>query len=183
MKVMEFVEMYKKNSRIDIEKCLEVKKYISIVQKRQIAELVLSNCTSIVDGAVRVDSVERYLLFTIAVISMHTNLEFVSTEDEDYDAINDYDILCESDLLVKIIDTFKDDYASCQEILNMMTADMVQSSVTIEQKIGKFLDGVQEILDKATNSLVEKINMDDLLGNLQLDQAKLLDVYNLINGK
>ena len=180
MKVQELVEMYNKNQRIDIEKKIETRKYVGIEFKQRMAQLVLDNCTTVIDGEVHIDSVERYILFTISVISMHTNLEFVDNEAENHSALDDYDLLCESGLLVKIIDTFKDDYASCQEILNMMTADRMQDSMTIERKINSLLDSVQNTLGGALGNLMEKINIDDLLGVPSIDQGKLMDIYNLI---
>ena len=180
MKVIELVEMYEKNPRIDIAKKLEVIPYVSIEYKRELAKLVLDNCISIVDGEIHIDSVERYLLFTISVIGMHTNLEFSYEEDANGGVINDYDALCESGLLVKIIDTFKDDYASCQEILNMMTTDRLQGNMTIEKKIYQFLDAIQEIVANGVNNLTEKLDLDTLSG---LDQDKFMQLYNLIGNK
>lgn len=180
MKVQEFIEMYEKNPRIDIAKKLEVIPYIGIEYKRELARLVLDNCTSVVDGEIHVDSVERYLLFTISVIGMHTNLEFSYPEDSDGSSIYDYDLLCESGLLVKIIDTFKDDYASCQEILNMMTTDILQDNMTIEKKLYQFVDIIQEISTNGINKLVEKLDFDSLNG---LDQEKLTKLYSLLINK
>lgn len=182
MKVNEFIEMYEKNPRIDISKTLEVVPYIGIEYKRELARLVIDNCTSVVDGEIRIDSVERYLLFTISVIGMHTNLEFSYDEESDGNSIYDYDALCESGLIGKVIDTFKDDYASCQEILNMMTADMLQYNMTIEKKLYKFIDAIQEIFSNAVDGMVEKLDVDSL-GNLQLNQDKLIKLYNLIGNK
>lgn len=182
MKVNEFIEMYEKNPRIDISKTLEVVPYIGIEYKRELARLVIDNCTSIVDGEIHIDSVERYLLFTISVIGMHTNLEFSYSEESDNNSIYDYDVLCESGLLAKVIDTFKDDYASCQEILNMMTADRLQTNMTIEKKIYKFVDAIQEILAGAVDGMIDKLDIDSL-GNLALDQNKLTQLYDLIGNK
>lgn len=180
MKINELVEMYEKNPRIDIAKKLDTIPYISIGYKRELAKLVLDNCTSIIDGEVHIDSVERYLLFTISVISMHTNLEFSSSEDSEHNVVDDYDSLCKSGLLVKIIDTFKDDYVSCQEILNMMTADRLQDNMTIEKKLYQFLDSIQEMLSNGVNNLIENLDLDSLAG---LDQDKLMGLYNLIGNK
>lgn len=179
MKVQELVEKYNKNPRIDIAKEIETQTYIGIALKREMAQLILDSCTTIVDGEIHIDSVEKYILFTTAIIAMHTNIEF-SDENGEGSAIDDYDALCESGLLVKIIDTFKDDYAACQEILNMMTADKMQDSMTIEKKLGNFLDGIQNILGGAVNGLVDKLNIDDLMGNLPVDQTKLLELFNSI---
>lgn len=179
MKVKEFVEMYEKNSRIDIAKTVETEPYIGIMQKKQIAELVLENCTYEIDGEIHIDSVERYILFTITVISAHTNLEF---DHENNASIDDYDMLCKSGLLIKVIDTFKDDYASCQEILNMMTTDKLQESMTIEKKLYQFFDGVQYILDEVLNGIVEKIDLD-ILKSLPIDKDSLSNLSNLFEKK
>jgi hypothetical protein len=179
MRIKELVEKYEKNNRIDVAKEIEAVSYIGILQKRQIAELVLDNCTSVVDGEVHIDSVERYLLFTMAVITAHTNLEF---DHENNSAIDDYDELCKSGLLIKVIDTFSDDYASCQEILNMMTADKLQYSMTIEKKLYQFFDNVQYTLDEALGDIVEKINFDGI-NDLLADKSKLLKLTNLFEKK
>jgi hypothetical protein len=179
MKIKQFVEMYKANQNINIEEQLEVIKYVSIVSKRELAKLVLENCTSMVDGEIHMDSVERYILFTIAVITMHTNLEFSDEENEEYDAIDSYDMLCEHGLLTKIIDTFADDYAACNEILNMMTADLMQDNMTVEKMLYKFLDGIQDTLDSAIYSLVDKFS-PEMLGDLQLNQDNLSQLYKLL---
>ena len=179
MKVKNFVEMYEKNSRIDIAKTVETEPYIEIVRKRQIAELVLEHCTYEVDDEIHIDSVERYILFTISVISAHTNLEF---DHDNNAAVDDYDMLCKSGLLIKVIDTFKDDYVACQEILNMMTSDKLQDSMTIEKKLYQFLDGIQYTLDETLNGIVEKINFD-ILNDLPIDKSKLLKLTNLFEKK
>jgi hypothetical protein len=179
MKVQEFIEKYNANQRIDIAKALEVKKYVGIETKRMMAGLVLDNCMTVDNGEVYVDSLDRYILFTLAVIGIHTNLEF-STEDDDMnDAIEEYDALCESGLLVKVIDTFKDDYTSCQEILNMMTADRLQHSMTIEKKLGQFLDSIQNICGDAVNQLIAKLDINEI-ANMQLDTNNISELLNLI---
>ena len=180
MKVQEFVEKYNNNDRIDIAKTLEVKKYIGLSTKRELSKLVLDSCTRVVDGEIHIDSVERYILFTISVISMHTNLEFSYNDNDEHSAVDAYDMLCESGLLVKIIDTFKDDYASCQEILNMMTADKMQDNMTIEKKMYMFLDGVQNMLENSINKLIDQINVDELVKNLPANKEQLVDLFDSI---
>ena len=182
MKVNEFIEMYEKNPRIDIAKQLEVKKYVGIDYKRRIADLVLDNCTTIVDGEIHIDSIERYILFTLAVLGMYTNLDFSYEEDSESSSIDDYDALCESGLLVKIIDSFKEDYMSCQEILNMATSDRLQNNMTIEKKLYQFLDAIQNMLSGVVDNLVENLDIDSL-SDLQLDQDKIMKLYNLIENK
>lgn len=179
MKVMEFVEKYNKNQRINIASELEVKQYIGIGQKRQLAELVLENCTSAIDGEIHVDLIDRYILFTIAVIGVHTNLEFSDGENEEHSSIDDYDMLCEAGLLVKIIDTFKEDYASCMEILNMATDNIMQDNMTFEKKFYNFLDEIQNTITIAVGQLTEKLNIDSL-NDQSLDLNNLSQLLTLM---
>ena len=111
---------------------------------------------------------------------MHTNLEFNDEENEYYSVIDDYDALCRSDLLTKIIDTFKDDYASCQEILNMMTADRLQDNMTIEKKMYQFLDSIKEMLSAGIDNITSKLNIDELM---EFDPEKLTQLLGLIGNK
>ena len=180
MKVQELVEKFEANQRIDIAKTIETKKYVGIAFKQKMAQLILDNCTTIVDGEVYIDSVTRYILFTISVISMHTNLEFADIDDDSHSAIDDYDLLCESGLLGKIIDTFRDDYASCQEILNMMTSDKMQEHMTIEKKINSLLDGIHDIISEVLGTVAGQLDVNELLDLFPVDQTKLLDFYNSI---
>lgn len=59
-----------------------------------------------------------------------------------------------------------------------MTADKMQGGMTIEKKIGNFLDGIQGALGDSLNKLVDKLNPDNLLGDLPVDQSKLLELYD-----
>ena len=179
MKVNEFVEKFKKNKMLDIKKELEVKEYIGIVAKEELARVVLDNCTTETNNEIHINSLERYLLFIISVISMHTNLDFSDEDNEDYSALDDYDSLCENGLIDKIIGTFKEDYDACEIVLNMMTTDRLQSGMTIEKKIYSFLDNVSEMFQHATDSLLDivKINTN---GETGIDTDKLLDIYNEI---
>lgn len=179
MKVNEFIEKYEKNNRIDIAKELDVQSYIGIAQKAQLAESVIENCISVVDGKVCIDSVKRYMLFTIIVIDAHTNLEF---DYEDGNIINEYDQLCSAKLLTKIIDTFSDDYAACQEVLKMITVDKTQESMTLEQIVYSFLDSTKSLLKNALNGLVDQIDLD-ALQKLPINPENLSIIREFINNK
>ncbi len=182
MKVSEFVEKFKKNKMLDIKKELEVKEYIGITAKEELARVVLDNCTTEINNEIHINSLERYLLFIISVINIHTNLDFSDKDNEDYSALDDYDALCENGLIDKIIGTFKEDYDACEIVLNMMTTDRLQSSMTIEKKIYSFFDNVSEIFQHATNSLLDVIKINEN-GEVGIDTDSLLDIYNAIAKK
>lgn len=183
MKVQELINKYEKNQRIDIAKEVETQPYVSIVAKRNMAKLILDNCTTVVDGEVHIDSVDRYLLFTIAVIALHTNLEFSDKDNEEYSATADYDLLCQSGLLVKVIETFKDDYASCQEILNMMTADRMQNNMTIDKKLYSLVDSIQDTISNVIEGLAKSLNLDGLTKDLPVDPQQITKILELMQNK
>lgn len=180
MKVNEIVAKYNNNQRIDIAKLLDVKKYIGIEQKAYLAQLVLENCTEVVNNKITINSLDRYILFTIAVIGMHTNLEFVDEDDAEYSVTDGYDILCESGLLAKIIETFKDDYAACQEVLSMMTSDLMQHNITFEDQVNLFLDDIKNTVNTAIENLVDQLNLDEMMDGKQIDQGKLLKLFDFV---
>ena len=158
-----------------IKKTIEVKDYIPFIEKQSIAQIVLKSCARINEGVVSVDSVQKYMIFTITVLSTYTNLQFEGNEI-DLDA---YDMLCscqvgEGTLLDAIIKTFEKEYSRCNDILNMMTADLLAEN-NIEKQIGKFLSSVTTKIDNLGNTL------NDFSKDInQLDINKVADIMSKI---
>lgn len=176
MKIMEFIEtMSKENSTKRIGAILETKKYLPIAEKRRIAEAVIEACATDHNGFIQIDSLDKYIMFTIAVISNYTNLEF----GLDGDYLSDYDRLCEAGLLDSVIATFDKEYARTNEILNMLLTDKLQHN-SAEASIAKIVDGANNYMDKLIDTLknkIEEINLD--LNNFNPDTLKgLLELIN-----
>ena len=171
MKVMEFIEiMSKENSAKRIGAILETKKYLPIAEKRNIAESVIEACITDNDGFIKIDSLDKYIMFTIIVISNYTNLEF----GVDGDYLSDYDRLCEAGLLDSVIATFDKEYVRTNEILNMLLADKLQHN-SAEASLAKVVDGVNNSIDKLIDMLknkVEEMNLD--LNNFNEETLKKL---------
>ena len=165
MKTNELIEMYQKNRMIDLKKVLEVEEYVSIAHKQKIAELVLNECITEEDGNLYMDSLSRYILFTMAVINVHTNLEFAS-DDEGYSVLDDFDALSKNHLLEKIIETFKEDYDACQIVLDMMTSDKLKNHETLERKIIRFLSTLPGQFEQLQNMLGDEKNQEALFALL-----------------
>ena len=154
-----------------IKKELDVKVYVPFVEKQAIVQTVLASCSNISDGVIVVDSIQKYILFTLAMISTYTNLE----SDDDTSLSDAYDALCscqvgDGTLLDAIIKTFEVEYSICNDILNMMTADLLAEN-NIEKQVGKFLSNLSEKVNKFGDGLINKLgdfNMD--LGQLDIDK-------------
>lgn len=171
MKIMEFIDiMSKENSAKRISAILETKKYLPIAEKRRIVEAVIEACATDNGGFIQIDSLDKYIMFTIAVISNYTNLEF----GLDGDYLSDYDRLCEAGLLDAVIATFDKEYARTNEILNMLLTDKLQHN-SAEASLAKVVDGVNNSIDKLIDMLknkVEEMNLD--LNNFNEDTLKKL---------
>lgn len=167
MKINELMaNMHRKD--FNMEKELQVKKYLPIEEKKMIAQGIIYECTEDVNGAIKVDSVQQYLSYVKYMILRHTNLEYTQ---EDYDKLcsNMYN---DKTLLNAIMDCFVDDAKECTRIMNLMTSDYMQQN-SIEFIIGKFLNGLGEMLR-------EKLDSFDMNAVLPqgLDKGKLLDFFN-----
>ena len=85
MKISEFIDNFKEkkimNTKVApdavseyIKKELEVKNYVPFIEKRELCERVLNACNvKDENGLIKVDSVSRYIIFTLSVISKYTN--------------------------------------------------------------------------------------------------------------
>lgn len=191
MTIREFCEAYKAKNFMNtkqgmeeriswINKELGVVDYIPFADKRELCKNVLDACCTKDGGLVKVDSVTRYILFTIAVISRYTELEF--NADEDYDSLDEYDMLCESRLLNPILELIGDEYATCNNMLNMMMDDVIANNNTVEAVLGHALDKVSGSLDGLIGAFANKVE-DMELDLSQLDIEKYKGILDLIPKK
>lgn len=188
--IKEFVDVYEEkrfmntkqgaDERIEyIKRELDIKEYISFDEKKAIAQTILESCSSIRDGVIAVDSIQKYLLFTMAMISTYTNLE----ADEDMTISEAYDMFCsvkvdDGTLLDAIIKTFEVEYSRCNDILNMMTADLLAEN-NIEKQFGKFFANISDKINKFGDGLVNKIG-DFGMDLSQLDIDKLMNMIEKV---
>lgn len=191
MEIKTFVESYKakkfsigKNG-IDekatyLKKELEIKEYIPFADKRELCATVIDACCTKENGLIKVDSVTRYIIFTISVISKYTELEFSSGEE--YDSLDEYDMLCEAGLLNPILALIGDEYATCNNILNMMMDDVVANNNTVEAILGHNLGKVSDALDDLIDVFAKKVAEMELdLSQIDIDKYKW--IFDLIPNK
>jgi hypothetical protein len=175
MKINEFIEAIKKNPAQANVVCKKIvrTKYIPVLEKRQLAELVYANSISEENGLVKVDSLSKYLIFTLLMLTRYTELEFSVDENgaATEDAIAEYDALCENDLVNKIIAEFADDYARANEIVNYVFQDNLAVVNTTEAIVGRAANGLLNIVGGLANVLAYKVDeMNFDLSELDFDQ-------------
>ena len=192
MKILDFVNEVKAKKIINtqyqphavedwIKEKLNIKTYVPFVEKRELCKTVLDASCTRNGSVVEVDSVSRYILFTIAVISKYTELEFSSGEDEKFDSIDEYDLLCQNDLLNSILNTIGNEYTTCNNILNMMMADINANNNNVAAVLNKSAQKLLDIVDEFKDVLSEKVkelNLD--LSQIDIDKYEGL-IKNLLN--
>ena len=175
MLVKELVEMYNKNKLLDFNKTLEIKKYIPVIRKYEIAQLVFAASVTNNKGLIEIDSLKKYLNFTALMLSEYTNLEFSSEENGSF--ITDYDILCETGLLDTIIGFFEEDYNRSLSVLNNLFADEISNHNTIEGVLAELSQSITQSVDSVAESMKEKIESFDG-GNI--DMSGIEDVLKIL---
>lgn len=179
MKIFEFVGVVNNNKnkmlkaeqlREFISKTIEVKKYISIKEKRVLIDDIINSCILYDDGVYKFNDIDKYVMFTMKTIAVYTNLELSN------DIENDYDALCEANLLNDVIETFGGEYNNVSLLLQMK-CDYILSGNTLEAQFGKFLTEIVDKLDSFATILSNKISEFDL-NNLPVnmdDLGKLME--------
>lgn len=187
MTIREFCDAYKAKNFMNTKQGIEerikwiknelnIVPYLPFAEKRELCKNVLDACCTKENGLVKVDSVTRYILFTISVIDKYTELEFNS--EEDYDSLDEYDMLCESKLLNPILELIGDEYAACNNMLNMMLDDVIANNNTVEAAIGHALNKISDSLDDLIGSFAEKVEEMELdLSQIDIEKYKgLIDL-------
>ena len=185
MKITEFIDGFKSKKIMNtqlapnavseyIKTTLEVKDYVSFAEKRELCERVLNACnTKGSDGLVKVDSVSRYLVFTLSIISKYTNIEFSSGEDAEFNSLDEYDMLCENHLLNPILEVIGEEYVTCNNMLNRMMADIEANNNTVEAVLGHSLSKVTGSIDNLIDIVAEKVEEMNLdLSQIDIDKYR-----------
>jgi hypothetical protein len=156
-----------------LKKKLEVKEYIGFATKRNLVSAIVNECVLYENGMFKFNDIDKYVCFTMRVIGAYTNLEL----DNDMEA--DYDMLCESNMLEFVINTFKKEYDD-MNILLQMQCDYVLSNNSIGSQVGRFLDEILEKIDVLVNAFASKVDGFDF-SNLPVSSEDLNKLMQLIN--
>lgn len=177
MKIMEFIETVKEHD-VAVADLIATKKYISSAEKIRIAKEVMDISVEYDRGFVKFDSYKQYMAFAFSAIEAHTDLRFA---DSWTDKVQEYDALCENELLDAIICTFQRDYDASLDVLDMMCNDMLADN-SIEASVAKLAQSISENLDVFVGALADKLeNLDiEKIIPKDLDLNKLIRLLNKI---
>lgn len=184
MKVKEFIEFIgnDKNKMLKadqlksvVKKQLGVKEYLSIKDKKQLVEDIVDACILYEDGVFKFDEIEKYVVFVMKTIDAYTDIELSS------DVEDDYDMLCRSNVLELVVDTFKKEYDDVSVLLSMK-CDYVLSNNNIESQLGRFLAGISNKIDTFSTTMSDVIKNIDV-SKLPIDKASLGNILGLFGVK
>lgn len=160
MTIRELVELVNKAESFNLQDKLNIKRYISITDKRSIAMDVIAACTDDALGFIEVDRFKAGIYFDMCVLQKYTSLE-VSFDFEEM--IKEYDMLNEIGMMNVIIDYFKDDYNKCQDVLNgELESFLAQNS--LEAQVVTVVNKVNSLLDEI-GAKFNDVNLNDIITN------------------
>jgi hypothetical protein len=177
MKINEFVQKVSENkaklyNKADknalsnfIKQTLNIKSYISIKEKKQLVEDIVSETIIYENGLLKFNGIDQYIVYAMKCIEAYTDLE-LSNDIED-----DYDELSKTGLLEAITSTFAEEYKTVLTLLQMQ-CDYILMDNSISSKVGVFLTMVSSIIDKLANSLPNSVDNFDI-SKLNIDKKDI----------
>lgn len=146
MNVSDFLDRYEATTdKVSVFNELEIEHYLPFTVKRQMIENMLENILDDDNGIVTYDSMTKYILFTIGVISMYTDLEFSKGDAVYYE----YDRMVTSGLLGYIYEEIEDDYRVSLEFFERRIEDVMRVTNSLECRAIQSLNDIEASINKA----------------------------------
>lgn len=186
MKINEFIEYMRKNTNRTMKeeqvistakKALNVKPYMSIKDKRELVEKIVSKCIYFENGIFKIDNIQKYVYFTMLTLNAYMDLELGDDIEDDFDALS------EEKLLPLLICTIQQEYDDVNIFLQMH-CDYILEDNSLEVQFGNFLsavlekvDGVEATLKTTVPELLKKIDLKSIMKH----KDAILDVLKNFN--
>lgn len=173
MKVNELLEKIKgvSNAQI-ISKMIEVKTYLPILEKHELAKIIVDKSTIDDDGYLRINEFSRYVYFITEVIHTYTNIEFSSDFEE---LSREYDLLVSNNLLTTIIDLIGKDYDAVLSFVDM-EIDNIKEKQSVDYQFAKLLLNS----NKVANTLIGKFE-DFKVPELDISQENVDKIMKYVS--
>lgn len=140
-----------------IKQTLNVKSYLSIKEKKELIEDIVSETIIYENGLLKFNGVDQYIVYTMKCIEAYTDLELSDDIDDDYDELS------KARLLEVITSTFEEEYQIVLTLLQMQ-CDYILMDNSITSKVGIFLTHLSSTIDKLSDSVkdfdINKLNID-----------------------
>lgn len=167
-----------------MKKNLNVKQYVSFIDKVNLAERVVYHSTHDFDqegnvvGDITINSISKYLLHVMGIIDMYTDL------DINYgNLVEDYDLLNVNGMIQEIVTLIGEkEIAECQMLLDMKLGDFMQNKLSVYSFVRDQVERFGTLSGITLSSIKEGFtNAVDSLTPEQVEQFASAFVNNATN--
>lgn len=147
-----------------LKKDLEVKTYLSIKDKKKLVDKIIEDTIMYDSGLFKFNGIDQFISYNMRCVEAYTNLELSDDLEEDYDA------LCSTGLLPKILKTFEGEYQAILSLLQMQ-CDYILLDNSIAAKVNTILDNINKSVNKAAD-FIGNIKPEDIQKIAALMQSR-----------
>ena len=176
MTVLELINKAREDNDFDVIGAINVKEYLPINEKREVIDLVIAHCSEYEDGNVLLNGVEIYIMLNIKFVEVYTDIEIISRQYDEYDALTASGLL---DII--ITNEALPEYNRMTEML-ILQKEYVMAQNSLEAQVGRFLGDLSYQFGKFVDNIGEKIsgmNLEDVNVN-QDDVNKIIQFVDKI---
>lgn len=163
---------------------LNVKQYVSFIDKVNLAERVVYHSTHDFDqegniiGDITINSISKYLLHVMGIIDMYTDLDINYNN-----LVEDYDLLNVNGMIQEIVTLIGEkEIAECQMLLDMKLGDFMQNRLSVYSFVRDQVERFGTLSGITLSSIKEGlINTVDSLTPEQVEQFANAFVNNTTN--
>ena len=140
-----------------LKKELEVKTYLGIRAKKELVQEIVDETIIYENGLFKFNGIDQFVTLNMFAIRACTNLEIEDIE-------NDYDLLCESGLMNKVLATFESEYKEVLSLLQMQ-CDYVLMDNSVTAQLNVLLTAATDVINKigdSTGEIFKNINPEDV---------------------
>lgn len=159
MKIREFCELTKTKGWMPIavadqnekiKKTLEVKTYLGIRAKKELVQEIVDETIIYENGLFKFNGIDQFVTLNMFAIKAYTNLEIENIEA-------DYDLLCESGLMNKVLATFESEYKEVLSLLQMQ-CDYVLMDNSVTAQFNVLFEVAANAINKFSDSAGNMFN-------------------------
>lgn len=163
---------------------LNVKQYVSFIDKVNLAERVVYHSTHDFDqegnviGDITINSISKYLLHVMGIIDMYTDLDINYNN-----LVEDYDLLNVNGMIQEIVTLIGEkEIAECQMLLDMKLGDFMQNKLSVYSFVRDQIERFGVLSGITLSSIKEGFaNAVDSLTPEQIEQLANAFVNNTTN--
>ena len=174
MKILDFIQKLNETENINLKTMLEIRTYIPIAEKRAILETMLDRYFTVEDGVPICDYVLKKIMFELAMVKYHTNLDLDITSEEDYDELQ-----LHWDAVMDFFGEYYKDYQECEQMLEGMEQEF-RAQYSVESSIARLSNKLSNSINGILGGIADKINDFDMskFGFDGFDPEQFKDLLN-----